>query len=305
MAKRSSHPLSHADARKRSLKGWETRRKSNPHLGNIHKVAEGKHEWRRPGGEVVPLHGFTDAQVESISPAFHASDQHLKMNQNLQLQIHALGGVREATLPKGAGALMHPTGEFNKHELKWLERKQAEIIYGVPKNSWGNTNVIHVSKRYIDHPQKGFAPAGIVTHEIGHAIGPGRLDKAPRVKKKEFQDSFQWKAPRKKMSGHQDFAETYRDPTAWKKTRQHPAKSKNYYGESIHEDFAETYRNLVGVPLEDRPRHTDRTTGRVRQKNSMFYWEDKNRKREDYMLKYHLESTASRGDLYSNSRKGK
>lgn len=291
MHKGTAHPLSHTDLSRRAKRGWETKRRQNPHLAHIQKVGNDTYHWQRPNGEVVPIYGLNDEQVAKISPALQATDKHLKPTQKLNAEIRGTNMYRTPLVRNQAGAYVTHSGNFKPEEKPWVVKKLAETRYGVPQENWGNRNTLHVNRKFMDADNPQFMPAGIVAHEIGHLVGPGRFagTGANPNKAQEFGKSFQWQAPKRAASADMEYQ--------WNKTSRHPTVEDtlpsdgllhktttraNYQGASLHEDFAESYRNMIGVPIADGTHN----------KTHPYYWEDQNRSRQKYMLKYHLDSTA-------------
>ena len=300
MAQRTKHPLTKQAARKRTIKGWETKRRKHPEVQfkpGLHKIGERTYHWQRPNGEVVPIHGFTDRQVLTMSPAFKATDRHLRSEHKLNTEIRATDMSRRPLTGHSMGGYFVPSGDKSLAKHTPGVAKAFHLLRNeVPIENWGKRNTLAINTRHLDSPNPAFHPAGIVAHELGHVVGPGPLHSKSDRQISEMEKSFQWKAPRdqnKHVKRHLvDIHAT------WEKKGKHPTKKgsllgrPNYHGETYHEDFAETYRSLVGVPMETRHNKIHPISGQPLNKNSAFYWEDKNGSREKYMLKYYLKSTA-------------
>jgi hypothetical protein len=275
MSKRPNHPLTQASAHKRALLGWETRRKHNPHLRNVHKTGFRAHEWRRPNGEIVPLHGFKDREVASMAPAFSATDRHLhaKRRFNTEIKAKSLGSMQGET-PLGATY----TSRFEK-DVPTIRKKYLDIKGHVPEEHWGHKNRIIINKDLFDGDERltQHNPAGVLAHELGHSLGPFGDTKASTT---EVEQAFQW----------QDASPHEKNPIRkqWQKANHHPMDEANRASANLNEDFAETYRNLIGVPMHAEHNNT--------KPSSRWHWKDQNSSRRKFMVKYHLRSTATQGD---------
>ena len=286
MSEQRKSSLTHQEAQKRAFRGWETRRKNDPRLRNIHKTGFRSHEWRRPNGEVVPMHGFKDSQIEEIAPALHATDLHVNPDRRFHTEIKAKN-LRDINGQKPLGATY--TSRYDRR-VPTVRKKYLEVIGHVPEEHWGHKNRILINKDIFDSEESRAAhhPAGVVAHELGHSLGPFGESGATSS---EIQQAFQWqdKSPNKKGLGYKD----------WQKDPSHPMSSRNRAGTDLHEDFAETYRNLIGIPMETRHNKIDPNTGQVADSNNRWHWRDQNSSRRDFMLKYHLQSTAPTYDFHS------
>lgn len=305
--------ISPIDAHKRTKKGWETKRhKYSSRYGkarNVYKVAPKEHVWVRPNDEIVTLHNFTDNQVRKVSPAFANTDKYLRPHQKLDTYIAIQRPVSKkaekvmqiATLStaKIAGGAARSKDE---KELKGLNKSVAKFM-GLDHRDFGHINSIKLPEHAIN--TKKIKPAGVMAHEIGHLVGPGKMSKRSAKEINEFEDAFQWVAPRRhkgkglvRYDKGQIDKELSNISFAWKMRADHPhakgvnrkgalkgtAKSKKYVRQAAHydEDFAETYRSLIGVPIASR--HTKRA--------HFFNVKDKKNSRKKYMRKYHLSGTA-------------
>jgi hypothetical protein len=298
--------LSEKDLRDRAIKGWETRRRNNPALKNIHRVGKKDFEWHRPNGEKVPLRNFTADQVELVAPAMHVTDIHLKHKQKLHTSI-SVDPMR-----------MH------NFKARFTGYRTGGDMMPLRAAGVSDTNPVRLNRHSLRNPSPSFAPAGILTHEIGHLVGPGTdtyLGSSPHKPKghskkevEHFEKSFQWEAPRvKPVKGIKNAFKLDRngdlDPhftnyeSLWDITAKHPQSvaaytsgdrkglSRAWYNAyqttNISEDFAETYRSTVGVPMD--------TDGKP--KGVHWDWKDRKNMRRAYMEKTHL-SKAARHNQY-------
>jgi hypothetical protein len=294
--------LSEKDLHDRAIKGWETRRRNNPALKNIHRVNKKDFEWRRPNGEKVPLRNFTADQVELIAPAIHVTDTHLKQQRKLHTTIDA--------------------SPMRKHNFKARFTGMRTGGYMLPLRAAGRSNVSPVSlnKYTLDNPHPNFAPAGILTHEIGHLVGPGtdtyfgptHYNKKGHSEKEieRFEKSFQWEAPRSKekksfkLDRKGDLIPQLTNVEhMWKMTSKHPQATSGYkrgakkglarsWSSSYQtvnpiEDFAETYRSTVGMPM----------SASGTQAGTHWDWKDRKGSRRSYMEASYL-SKAAKHDQY-------
>lgn len=286
----------------RAVKGWETRRKNNPTLKNIHRVGKKDFEWHRPNGEVVPLRNFTGDQVELMSAAMHVTDMHLKKSQKLHTEITG------RKLPVH-NAVANLTGA-----------RMGGYMRPLRVTGWSDINPVVMNKHTLDNPNPSFAPASILTHEIGHLVGPGSdVHFGPTPANREghttkeinkFEKAFQWEAPRFKpakrygpgvfqLDRKGDLKPEFVDMRhLWRMTKKHPQAVKSYgvgpneglasqvrpaYQTVNHlEDFAETYRSYLGMPMD-----TDGTP-----KSAHWDWKDRKQKRREYMENTHLSKAA-------------
>lgn len=314
-------------AHDRTVKGWETKRRKNKHLKNVTKLEDGLYHWDRPNGEVIPLRGFTDKQVELMAPAFTANDTHLKTDQKLNLEVYATDMKRSPLMKYMIGGyVMHTGHEGADKEHSKLTKKYAQWKYNIPEENWGRVHTLNMNTRHLDNPNPAFHPTGIMIHEIGHVVGPGDMSKWSDKRIKEYENAFQWRA-RYKDDSKRFFKSNYEQKgkpdrdwigngsgytgNLWAMHEEHPAalsafsngqaytKRPNYGATNIHEDFAETYRNLSGIPIETRSKALDKKSGQIKDQNAHFFWEDHyDDTRKKYMKKYHMKHTAGRPDKY-------
>lgn len=190
--------LTKATAHKRSLEGWETRRRS----GNTRILKRGSnHVWVRPNKERVKLTGFKDPQIRAMRPALESADHLLKP----EVKLHAKISNKRRFRNKRVGA------ETNPRIIRRSTIKVNSAAFN-PRSHW--------------------QPSGLLAHEIGHVLGP-----QPKHYYQAKRD-FQWKKERQptrrspirraktrqSVSLHEDFAETYRGLTHL------PMSKKSYHG---------------------------------------------------------------------------
>lgn len=316
--------ISQLDASRRAKKGWETRRQNNPHLRNIEYVSGKDYKWKRPNGESVPLKNFSHDQVELMAPGLSATDRHLKKQQKLTSQIRGSKMVMHNMMGGGMGGYAVATATIDPKDVGAVGRAILKPTLHIPRDSWGKYNVVVMNKRALDHPHNEFHPTGIMTHEIGHLVGPGRATNfGPSYKHagttvknvKDFEKGFQWEAPRFKDLGKDRFKldrkgeinmdlVDYGHGELWRMKDTHPGAEGGYkkshpdYGLASkinrrtyqnwnqYEDFAETYRNTVGIPINTNANPSKHS-------QEWWGWKDKGNSRKHYMEQYHLEKAAS------------
>jgi hypothetical protein len=283
-AHKRKQAISHAAARERSLKGWETRRRNNPHLRAIDYDGD-KYTFHRRNGEDIELHKFSHDQVELMAPGLTAVDKHLKTTQNLDLRI------KGRNMSKQLGGYAMPTSTFAPDEVPGLVKSIVKYTHGVDKDAWGNKNMILMNTWALDNPDPMFHPTGIMVHELGHTVGPGyatrmgpyykgskkngpgsNKEQVRRIEK--FEKAFDWEAPRVKQTkyGLMYDRKGYIDPEivdnarTWEMKARHPGSIKAGVGErkglsdernwgtyahhNPYEDFAEAFRTSVGMPMD-------------------------------------------------------
>lgn len=173
--------------------------------------------WNRPNGERVPLRNFSEHQLRAVTPALHSVDTHLrpdyKLNASIKVNRSHLGTAFDKVTKGRTGALTYKaTDNLAKTRIR-------------------------ISPKAFNE-RSPFHPAGLMAHEIGHAVGPHVESTGMR---KDFEKSFHYQprllSSRKKVDG-------------WKKKRNFDLKSiRNRQVVNAHEDFAETFRSTLGHPL--------------------------------------------------------
>lgn len=317
--------ITRAEASRRAKKGWETRRRNNPHLRNIEYAGRNKYVWNRPSGEKIPIKNFTQDQMELVAPAFGAADEHLKDSQRLNTKIQGKKllwhNYVTTTLTGGklGGFVMGVRGE-DPRNVGPIDKALYRAVYKVPFDAYGKYNPLTMNLHTLNHPNRRFNPAAILIHEIGHTAGPAtapgyfgrnyvnKKGHSPKEVEK-FEKHFQWEAPRSKnnklnregslqeaidngLINSRHWAMKANHPNALGKIKKGPykglAKAREvppYQNLNKNEDFAESFRSLHGLPTDVRENKTG---------SNYFEWNDtKNRSRAKYMKQEHMKKVSA------------
>lgn len=312
--KQTNNSLTESEARARALKGWETRRRHNPYLKNIDQVDTNQWVWHRPN-EDVEIKGrkkaqFTPEHVELMAPGLATVDKHLKKDVNMNIHIQA-----KKMSPSLGGYYMN-TGDYKPEKVSGVTKWYVDKVMGIPKEDWGNRHSITMNTRQLDKPNASFHPTGIMTHELGHAVGPGpfasptyKPDRLVGLKRaEEFGEAFQWAPP---VDKHGNIDKRLVDVgtgqyNLWNIRSDHPQviqSGKNSYKvrlarqtHDMHEDWAESFRSYLGMPIDIKSSidHNNNVPGDpFYQPGAYFNWKDSSKKsRKKYMKKYVLDSAS-------------
>lgn len=233
--------LSRSAASQRTKKAWITRKRNSP---GIHRKLF-YHQWQRPNAESVRLKGFHREDIKRIEPALAGTDNTLR--PGVQLRIKSI----EKKNP--------------------YFRAKAKGVAATTKTRPPFRSKIRISPESFQKKSK-WEPAGLIAHEIGHAMGPEK--RATRNQLKHFEQSFGWKP----KSQH----DLYRTEN-WKMKRDntlHRTLGKKHTRQALNadEDFAETYRSTLGLNMSKTRRG----------KEKRYFHTTVDNARMEHMYKYYM-----------------
>jgi len=125
------------------------------------------YRWSRPNEEVVKFRGFSKDELTQIYPALAQTDKYLSDKKRLNASFVKAKPI-VGRLPARAAA-----------------ETRYSPLFGKAK--------VYVNPQVFNDNRYQWEPSGVVSHEIGHLIGPARRGNSNPRERREFRKAFSYR----------------------------------------------------------------------------------------------------------------